>query len=226
MRLGQPLTGIDTPTLLGVWNGAPYFHDGSAPTLEDVFMIAGGTTYQAEDASLAAGASIPDWIDINWDSSSHGALVAFGSDGASATFNSVDGGSGGIGAIELRHLPGSGGTWRLRVNGSTVAEQSFVQQATHFEWQPLRFEDVPLDPGASNTVVVERVSASSWQSLALDEIVVSTPDDLVLAQPHRAVQSLDAGDRADLLAWLRQLDGRNEQGEIVDPDLIFRDAFR
>jgi cytochrome c peroxidase len=25
------LTGIDTPTLLGVWNTAPYLHDGSAP---------------------------------------------------------------------------------------------------------------------------------------------------------------------------------------------------
>ena len=28
--------GIDTPTLLGVWNTAPYLHDGSAETLDDV----------------------------------------------------------------------------------------------------------------------------------------------------------------------------------------------
>ena len=32
-RLGGPLTGIDTPTLRDVWATAPYFHDGSAPTL-------------------------------------------------------------------------------------------------------------------------------------------------------------------------------------------------
>jgi YVTN family beta-propeller protein len=32
-RLGGPLTGIDTPTLRGVWNTAPYLHNGSAPTL-------------------------------------------------------------------------------------------------------------------------------------------------------------------------------------------------
>ena len=32
-RLGQPLTGFDTPTLKGVWATAPYLHDGSAPTL-------------------------------------------------------------------------------------------------------------------------------------------------------------------------------------------------
>ena len=30
-------TNFDTPTLIGVWMTAPYFHDGSAQTLEDVF---------------------------------------------------------------------------------------------------------------------------------------------------------------------------------------------
>jgi cytochrome c peroxidase len=37
-RRGEPLQGIDTPTLLGVWNSAPYLHDGSAATLRDVLM--------------------------------------------------------------------------------------------------------------------------------------------------------------------------------------------
>jgi DNA-binding beta-propeller fold protein YncE len=45
------LTGIDTPTLLGVHNSGPYFHEGSARTLEAVFSVAGGKTYQAESAS-------------------------------------------------------------------------------------------------------------------------------------------------------------------------------
>ncbi len=35
-RLGEELTGIDTPTLLGIWQTAPYLHDGSATTLLDV----------------------------------------------------------------------------------------------------------------------------------------------------------------------------------------------
>jgi MYXO-CTERM domain-containing protein len=35
-RAGGPLLGFDTPTLLGVWETAPYLHDGSAPTLRDV----------------------------------------------------------------------------------------------------------------------------------------------------------------------------------------------
>src|SRR5690606_21889100 len=35
-RLGGPLLGIDTPTLVELWNTPPYLHDGSATTLLDV----------------------------------------------------------------------------------------------------------------------------------------------------------------------------------------------
>ncbi len=42
-RLGGPLTGLDVPTLIGLWDGAPYLHDGSAPTLRDVFRGRSGT---------------------------------------------------------------------------------------------------------------------------------------------------------------------------------------
>ena len=37
-RLGMPLTGIDTPTLHGVWHSPPYLHDGSAATLREVVV--------------------------------------------------------------------------------------------------------------------------------------------------------------------------------------------
>lgn len=36
MRADEPLHGLDTPTLRGVWETPPYLHDGSAPTLRDV----------------------------------------------------------------------------------------------------------------------------------------------------------------------------------------------
>ncbi len=39
-RLGQPLTGLDTPTLRGIWNTAPYLHDGSAISLTAVLTTA------------------------------------------------------------------------------------------------------------------------------------------------------------------------------------------
>jgi YVTN family beta-propeller protein len=37
-RLGGPLTGLDTPSLRGLWSSAPYLHDGSAPALRDVLV--------------------------------------------------------------------------------------------------------------------------------------------------------------------------------------------
>jgi DNA-binding beta-propeller fold protein YncE len=40
-RLRGPLDGLDTPTLLGVWESPPYLHDGSAQTLAAVFTRAG-----------------------------------------------------------------------------------------------------------------------------------------------------------------------------------------
>lgn len=35
-RLGEDLDGLDTPTLRGIWQTAPYLHDGSASSLADV----------------------------------------------------------------------------------------------------------------------------------------------------------------------------------------------
>lgn len=40
---GGPLLGIDSPTLLGVWETPPYLHDGSAPTLRDVLTTNNAT---------------------------------------------------------------------------------------------------------------------------------------------------------------------------------------
>lgn len=37
-RLGEPLTGLDTPTLRGLWSHRAFLHDGSAATLEDVLV--------------------------------------------------------------------------------------------------------------------------------------------------------------------------------------------
>ncbi|MBO6574116.1 MAG: DUF1929 domain-containing protein [Rhodothermales bacterium] len=54
-RLGQPLTGIDTPTLRGVWATGPYLHDGSAATLGDAVQAHSGVSVSAGDlANLVA----------------------------------------------------------------------------------------------------------------------------------------------------------------------------
>jgi len=43
-RLGAELTGIDTPSLKGLWQSAPYLHDGRSSTLMEIF-----TTYILDD---------------------------------------------------------------------------------------------------------------------------------------------------------------------------------
>ena len=58
MRLGEPLLGIDTPTLHGLWNSPPYLHDGSAADLLAVLTTKNpgdlhGTTSQLSAEELA-----------------------------------------------------------------------------------------------------------------------------------------------------------------------------
>ncbi|GAA4651214.1 hypothetical protein GCM10023116_34970 [Kistimonas scapharcae] len=52
--IGQPLVGVgfETPTLLGVHNTAPYFHNGQAETLLDVFRSGHGNTAGLTDPDL------------------------------------------------------------------------------------------------------------------------------------------------------------------------------
>ncbi len=52
-RLGGELAGIDTPTLLGLWQTAPYLHDGSAPTLRDVLTTRNSAGKHGATASLS-----------------------------------------------------------------------------------------------------------------------------------------------------------------------------
>ena len=52
-RLGQPLPGIDTPTLRGVWATPPYLHDGSAPTLKAVLTSANPGDLHGETSQLS-----------------------------------------------------------------------------------------------------------------------------------------------------------------------------
>jgi DNA-binding beta-propeller fold protein YncE/cytochrome c peroxidase len=57
-RMGAPLYGLDTPTLLGVWETPPYLHDGSAPTLRDVL-----TTKNADDLHGFVSSLTPQQVD-------------------------------------------------------------------------------------------------------------------------------------------------------------------
>jgi len=53
MRIGQPLTGIDTPTLRGLWETAPYLHDGSAATIMDVLTTSNNNNFHGFTSLLS-----------------------------------------------------------------------------------------------------------------------------------------------------------------------------
>jgi len=53
-RLGMDLPGIDTPTLLGIWETAPYLHDGSAPTLREVLTTRNPGDQHGEISALSS----------------------------------------------------------------------------------------------------------------------------------------------------------------------------
>lgn len=224
-RLGGPLGGIDTPTLLGLWNTEPYFHDGSAQTLEDVFRIAGGTLYPAEEATPSNGGRIIDtYVELNNDDVVRGrAYGEVQSSGAALTFD-VDGGSGGPAQIAIRYSRGYNTLTELWVNG--VLQDTFVPPATgndplwrHTNWAPLRF-DINLQPGPANTIALV---AAQQSNLSVDDLIVATADDLAAAEPHRRVLALSQNDQDALLAYLRQLDD-SESGNPFEAN-IFGDGF-
>ncbi|MCH9647135.1 MAG: Ig-like domain-containing protein [Deltaproteobacteria bacterium] len=225
-RIGGPLDGLDTPTLAGLWNTAPYFHDGSAGTLFEVFQEAGGVVYPAETGSVSGGAQITDqYVELNNDDTVHGrAYVGLNNTGARVTLNGVDGGNGGLGAVEVRYSVWNVQDLDITVNGATQTVQmedvGNDPRWRHTNWRSLRLEDISLNAGASNTIEVS--SAEAFPNVSLDEVVVTTIDDRLAAQPHRQVMLLSEGDREALIAFLQQLDGQS----LGDPDAaIFSDGF-
>ena len=60
MRRGGPLSGIDTPTLRGLWDTAPYLHDGSAASLHEVLRERNPT----DQHGVTSGLSEPELADL------------------------------------------------------------------------------------------------------------------------------------------------------------------
>ncbi len=203
-RLAAVLPGIDTPTLAGIHATAPYFHDGSAAALEDVFKVAGGITYQAENGTISGSVVRPNFININYyNMVQKGGLVQWDGNGT-WTMPNVDGGLGGTGALEFRFTSDSIIDLTVRVNGTNYPLQMRGQNRG---WQfdqylSARLEGVALTAGTSNTI-----SITQAQTLGIDSMTVSTAAHLAKAQPHRRALLLNTADRANLIQYLRELDG-------------------
>ncbi len=217
-RLGQPLAGIDTPTLIGLHAARRYLHQGLGATLNEVFSQAGGVWLPAANAQFLGGAAVGTGTDNPGEGGGGftrgvfgGQLVGItGAAGNGVRFNNVDGGAGGSALIRLRYIKQYGNDFAvLRVNGVEQTFPILIQSPDNnwmlSGWRWADFE-VPLNPGAGNTVEVLR-HANPFADFMLNGILVANANVLAAAAPHRVVTTLSTGDRDDLLAYLRQLDG-------------------
>jgi mono/diheme cytochrome c family protein len=224
LRLGQPLTGIDTPTLHGIHATRVYLHHGQADTLDDVFSYAGGTMTLGSSGQYIGAAGT--YADIPAEGGGGQLRGAFGGGTAylnnnaasSVRYNNVDGGSGGMARIAFRYVRHyNGGTANLIINGVsqpiTVLRQTPDNgfMASGWRWFVTH---AALNVGTANTIEIQRTDDVPHQISAL---LVANATQLATAQPHRLVQSLPSGDRDDLLAYLRQLDGRDAAGVPLPP---------
>ena len=216
-RLGGTLTGIDTPTLNGIWNTAPYLHSGAADDLESVFLLTGGQTWQAETGSISGNAEMRDgehWSIAGLAVVREGNFVALET-GSSVSLN-VDG-DGGPAILRLRYHANYGdASLTITINGQA---QSVTAPETLFFWQYLNWEflDLPVTLNSgTNTVVVQYNSGGGF---ALDEITVTETNSLIsAAMEHMQVNNLAAVDRNNLLAYLLQLDARPGNARTVSID--------
>jgi YVTN family beta-propeller protein len=217
-RLGQPLAGIDTPTLVGLHAARGYLHHGLATTLADTFAQVGGEWIPAATGQLLGGAAVTIGADDPLEGGGGflrgvlgGSLVNItGAQGNGVRLNNVDGGEGGTARLSLRYVRQYGNRSAvLRVNGVAQDFPILIQQPDNqwmvSGWRWASF-DVPLNAGATNTIEF-LIGATPFSDFLVNGILVANADVLAAAAPHRVVTTLSSGDRDDLLAYLRQLDG-------------------
>ena len=200
-------------------------HHPQAETLGAVFDYAGGTWLPGAAGEFFGGGTAP----VNDDPAQGGggfnrgyfngsAAFLGGTDGVSGVrFTNVDGGTGGMARIALRYVRQyGGGTAHVSINGAqqTVGvERQFPDNAWQVSgWRWLVIE-APLNAGTTNTIEVLRGNGD----LFLNGILLANATQLAIAQPHHLVESLPVGDRDNLLAYLRQIDGRDASGVPLPP---------
>lgn len=124
----------------------------------------------------------PDHINLNYyNMVQNGGLVEWQGNGT-WTMPNVDGGTGGIGALEFRFTSDSTLNLTVRVNSTNYPLQL---RGENTGWQfdhytTARLEGVMLTAGLTNTI-----SITQSQTLGIDSMTVSTASHLTKAQPHR-----------------------------------------
>ena len=201
------LTALRTPFLLNVFNSAPYMHDGSAATVDEVFITVGGEVTQAEDAVLSSGVEVISSVGFSYFRKGAAVEVTHG-DTLTITEQSD---SDRTAFVRVRYGSAQTGTdLVVEVNG-----ERYVHTLTALptaENQDVAFLEakfvVSLTPG-SNTIIVTPEMTGSANRLVIDDITISTPAHESAADVHTRVNQLTETQKGQLYEYLLQIDRGN-----------------
>ncbi len=223
-RLGGELSAIRTPSLLGLFQSAPYFHDGSAAEIVDVFSTVGGTIYQAEDYIFDPETVIEQPVFGNLrrtftnseaDNPGRAVLIPDYSDGV-VFLRDVDGGAGGPALIRFRAMGTNeslDSSLNIVVNNVTVTSEPVVvpvmaliegEQSAFVESSAI---SINLQPGTDNIIILFGVESNG--GVIIDDVTVSNVDDITRASAHTTAMDLTAQSMADLVSYIAQIDRQN-----------------
>lgn len=174
-----------------------------------MFTHSGSQVLQTEEAVLSGGHEIRDgdhWSLQQLAAVRGGQFVDF-SQAAQATFTLNAAAATTASLTLLYHANYRSTDLRLTVNG--VIQDITVPMTLAGDWRYRAWGEhsvsVNLQAG-SNTIAIRYVDGASF---ALDEVAISdSQSQRSSAAPHRAASALSSNDFADLMAYLRQLDGR------------------
>ncbi|MEE4301514.1 MAG: beta-propeller fold lactonase family protein, partial [Pseudomonadales bacterium] len=198
-RLGDELEGIKTPSLLGVFSTPPYLHDGSAVDLAAVFKQVGGVEVQAEDLVRVGG----ERVNAAGQLPLHGGAAVRLSAGDELLVSSAEVAAG-VAHLRIRVGSTVSGT-RLRVIVDGQTQTIALPTLPAVEGADVNFTEVRLDIESADPTPEILVEVAAGQ-VVVDSLVIGDPDLLARADAHRVVDGLSAGDRADLIAFLDQID--------------------
>jgi DNA-binding beta-propeller fold protein YncE len=206
-RAGEVLEALRTPFLLGLFDSAPYMHDGSAETVEEIFVTVGGNVIQAEDMQLANGAQTVNANGFSYYRQAQAVTAPSG--GMVSVIEESDSDRTAYIRVRYGSAPQSANLV-VEVNGRQY-EQSLLSQAKT-EGKDVAFAEakfvVEMSAGSNSINIWPEIA--SGQALIIDDITISTPQHESAADVHTRVNQLSAQQKSQLMDYLMQIDqGQN-----------------
>ena len=206
-RLGEELPGIKTPSLLGVFDSAPYLHDGSAKTLSDVFNTVGGARFEFDNFfDYKAEAITQDGFSYL----RNGSGVRLNSDHALVgQFNDYSNGVAGPAKIRIRYGSSiTGGQLEISI-ADEVQTTINLETLPQVDGQDVAFTETPsIDVTFPNAQFGFNISVRYLgdTSVIIDEFTVSNADDIAQAQAHLRATQLSSTQLTNLVNYVNSLD--------------------